>query len=282
MTRLVADDYKHIPGMLPEFDLRLRRQTGLGLKDLAVHAAGVTEWPAGGTAGKTRVAAVTLTGGEGALDGFAEAVAAVADFLGADAFVTRAADAAGLAEAYESGAEIVMLADDERFVAINLVTRRVSDNSQLTGRAFATALDLMAGGLRRRGALVLGCGPVGRSAAEALAGCGASVTVFDPEISRSRELVLRLRRISGAPVMAAESLRAALSSHQYLLDATPSGGFISGDVIDDRTLVAAPGVPCGVTTEAAALLGERLLYDPLCLGVAAMLMDAAGGEAASP
>lgn len=268
--------------MLPDFDRRLRRQTGLGLRGIASRAAGVTECTLGGAAGKTRVAAVTLTGGDGALDGFAEAVAAVAGFLGADAFVTRSADAAGLAEAYESGAEIVMLADDERFVAINLVTRRVSDNSRLTGRAFATALDLMAGGLRRRGALVLGCGPVGRSAAEVLAGRGASVTVFDPEISRSRELVSRLRRISGAPVMAAESLRAALSSHTYLLDATPSGGFIAGDAIDERTLVAAPGVPCGVTAEAAALLGERLLYDPLCLGVAAMLMDAAGGEAASP
>lgn len=42
------------------------------------------------------------------------------------------------------------LADDNRFVAISLITRKVLDNSQATGRFFAAALDLMAGGIMNR------------------------------------------------------------------------------------------------------------------------------------
>ena len=279
MTRLTSADFFHIPFALDEFDEGLRRRTGKGLKEIAVRAAGISEDAAGAVGPSLKVAAVGMTCGEGVLTGFAEAVAAIAGYVGANAFATRATDAAGLAEAFESGADIVLLADEERFVALNLATRRVSDNSRMTGRAFATALDLMAGGLTGRKALVLGCGPVGRAAAEALTGYGASVEVFDSMAERSRSLALELAKSSGVSVVAASNLREALSGNKFILDATPAGAFIQAESIGVETILSAPGIPCGATPEAAAILGERLLHDPLCLGVATMVMDAAKGEA---
>ena len=43
-----------------------------------------------------------------------------------------------------------MLADDERFVALHIRSRSIADNAVCTGKAFATGLSLMAGGLKGR------------------------------------------------------------------------------------------------------------------------------------
>ena len=59
-------------------------------------------------------------------------------------------------------------ADDNRFIALELQHRNIVDNAVATGRGFVTGLQLMAGSLKDRHVLVLGCGPVGQSAVKAL------------------------------------------------------------------------------------------------------------------
>ena len=266
MTRLQTADFSNIPGTLREFDLRLRLQTGSGLKGVAARAAGLTGDVSGIPGPGVRVAVIPMTCGEGVLNGFSEAVAAIAGHLGADSFVVRGTDVAGLAEAFESGAEIVMLADEERFVAINLATRRVSDNSEMTGRAFATALDLMAAGLRARKALLLGCGAVGRAAATALTGYGALVTVFDPDTGRSRKLASDLEEARGVSVLVAPDLRTALSSHECILDATPAGGFITGESIGARTILCFPRRALRSDRGGCGPVGGEVALRPASLG----------------
>lgn len=273
MTRLKSSDLKGMSASLATFDLQLRRQTGRDLGGVAAHALGCDSNALTALASPPRVGVVRLTCGKGAIPGFTDTVAGIAGHLGAHAFVAGATDAAGLAEVCEQGAEIVMMADDERFVAINLASRRVSDNSVMTGKGFAAALDLMAAGLQSKTALVLGCGPVGRAAAAALAGFGARVTVFDLAADRSRALADDILKVAGTPIKVAEDLYSVLASHTHILDATPAGAFIPTEVVTPETVIAAPGVPCGVKSAAMAELGERLLFDSLRIGVASMLMD---------
>ena len=88
--------------------------------------------------------------------------------IGFNAFLTQNTDASGVAEAFENSADILMMADDRRFVALAPKSCHVIDNAVATGKGFAAELDLMAGGLRGNKVLIIGCGPVGQSAAEAL------------------------------------------------------------------------------------------------------------------
>jgi pyrrolysine biosynthesis protein PylD len=55
-----------------------------------------------------------------------------------------------------------------------------------------------------------------------------------------------------------------------IFDATNTGDHIDLERITKRTLVAAPGMPCGITAAARRALGNRLLHDPLHIGVATM------------
>ena len=88
-------------------------------------------------------------------------------------------DAAGIAEAFEKKSDIILLADDARFVAINVHTNHVSDNAEMTAKGFVAGLDLMASGLRGKKAFVVGCGEVGRYAAKELVALGVLVTASD-------------------------------------------------------------------------------------------------------
>jgi len=180
-------------------------------------------------------------------------------------------DVSGLSAAYEQGADAVMLADDLRFVGIHLKTRIVVDNSFVTGRVFAAALDLMAGGLGDRPALVLGCGPVGMAGAEALVKARARVALYDPDKSAALAVEKNLKKSRDrASVMVLDNLHSEFSNYSYVLEASPVGTSIADDWITDQLHVAAPGVPLGVSEKGEGILGHRLVHDKLELGVAAM------------
>ena len=59
-----------------------------------------------------------------------------------------------------------------------------------------------------------------------------------------------------------------------MLDATPTPGLIDAAWVGDDGIVCSPGLPPGVTAAAARALGERLVHEPLALGVAAMAVEA--------
>ena len=265
MTRLTTDDITGIGPGLPQYDRRLQAQTGKTLAGIACHAAGMAEADFSALRQGMRVGVVPLTCGQGAIGGFCGAVAAVAGHLGFESFVTRATDAAGMAEACERGAGIVLSADDDCFVALDFHTGKVSDNSVLTARGFVAGLDLMAGGLAGRHVLVIGCGPVGAAAAEALLKRGARVSVHDVNAERLRNLA----RAAGIAIEASP----AMGDWALFFDASSGTDIIGVEHVHEKTLVAAPGMPCGVGADAAEKLGPRLLHDPLQIGVAAMLVD---------
>ncbi|GAB4256892.1 3-methylornithyl-N6-L-lysine dehydrogenase PylD [Thermincola ferriacetica] len=270
MTRLKTEDISHIKASLDKYNRDLIVKTGATLGQIAAYAAETGEEK---VCRNFKVAVIPFTCGRGIIEGFTQAVASITGFLGFNSFVTENTDAGGVAEAVEKGAEILMMADDDKFVAINRVTARVSDNGEATGRGYAAALDLMAGGLRNRNVLILGAGPVGKGAALALAKLGAKISIFDIKPRCSNRLAEEVHEKTGITVRTEGNLDRALLVNKIIYDATPAPSFIHKRHITPDTFIAAPGIPLGVDSEALPEVADRLLHDPLEIGVATMIYD---------
>ena len=282
MTRLREDDIDPIPGQLDAYDARLKRMTGASLRQIACRGAGVEEALILDVVDRVRIAAVPVTSGLGVIRGFSGTVAAILSHLGFDAFVTEGRDVAGIAEGIERGADLLMLADDHRFVAINPARGQVVDNSRATAKGFVAGLELMKGGLEGQWVLVLGCGPVGVAATKALIHRGASVSLCDIDQARSLAVLREVRQDAPDRVRLEEVPQTALKRHDLVFEATNVGNFIEPSHLSSLALVAAAGMPCALTPEAMAESRDRILHDALEIGTATMGIQAAATLANRP
>jgi pyrrolysine biosynthesis protein PylD len=270
LTRLKQDDVVHIATTLEAYNTELVRMTGCSLREIAAYAVGKKASEA--DTPKPKIAVIPMTCGQGIIKGFVESVVSIISYLGFKTFITKSSDAGGVAEAVQNGSEILFMADDERFVAINVRTGKVSDNGDATGKGYVAGLVHMCHGLAGEKVLVIGAGPVGTSAAIALTRSGAVVSVYDIDLSASERLAVALIK-QGYDATIETELNSALNRHCILVDACPTGEFIMLRHISEDTKIAAPGIPLGVQLEGIAQLSNRLIHDPLQIGVATMLFD---------
>lgn len=264
MTRLTKKDLAGLAEQMAEYDKNLIRITGASLNKLASFAAGISEDVFLDKAAEARIAVVPVTSGEGVIEGFVQLVYAIIKHMGFTVYITEASDVSGLAEAVDSGADIVFMADDLRFIALNLASRTLADNAEATGRGFAAALNAMANDLADQEVLLIGAGPVGTKALEFLANLGARVSVCEIDKSKAKELQDRGIKVE-------EDLKEALPRYKFILEATPQADIIKPESLHPAARIAAPGVPLGLTNDAVKACQDRLVHDPLHLGVAAML-----------
>lgn len=207
------------------------------------------------------VACVPITAGVGILGTFCHIVAdVVRRFSGSHVFVTSHTDVTGFQEALLCGADIVFMADDDTFVAYNLRNGRASDNSLATGRVFAALLDCASGGVQDD-VLVLGAGKVGEGACAYLNERGLPFRWFDvrPDVPAVFEADKREGDWSKR-------------SWRYIIEATTSGGLVEAGQVTPESIVAAPGMPFGLTAEAAAK-AHVVIHDNLALGTLAMFCE---------
>ncbi len=268
MTRLLSEDIQTIPANLNSYDRVLKEKTGLSLKELAALAAGPEYSPS--DLKEYRVAVIPVTAGQGTIEGFCEAVAAIAAHLGFNASVTASPDVAGLAEAYQSDVDIILLADDGVFAAVNTKTFQVVDNTSATAIGYVVALQQMAGSLKNREVLLIGAGRLGAAAAKELVSLGAILLIYDSDKCAEKALAEKLTE-QNYPVFCGLSLGKALGRVSLIYDASPGRGLITGEQVDQDTLIAAPGLPLGLTVEAFNKVRAKLIHDPLQIGVATML-----------
>jgi pyrrolysine biosynthesis protein PylD len=269
MTRLRSEDIAVIASDLQAYDAELRRKVGTDLKGLACGAAGIDEADFTRRSAAVTAAVVPITAGGGIISGFSEAVQRILTHVGLAACVTAQADVAGLAEAYHRRCELIFLADDNSFIAIHTRRGAVVSNAKATGVGYAWGLHAMAGGVRGKPVLVIGCGPVGRSAAEKLVSLGACVYLQDADLAKARRLA---RQIEGQTrsLEVEHNFAAALTRHTLIVDATPAAGIIGTDAVGPATFVSAPGVPIGLTDAALTKVCDRVLQDFLEIGVSTM------------
>jgi 3-methylornithyl-N6-L-lysine dehydrogenase len=270
LTRLKEDDINEISMTLLDYDKELVKKTGLTLSELAAYAVGSKK--NGLDCNSYLVAVIPMTCGQGIIRGFSESVASIINHLGFRTTITKFPDAGGVAEAVQSGADILFMADDQRFVAINLRTGVVSDNGEATGKGYAAGLERICEGLKGKRVLVLGAGPVGTSAVLSLANYKAEVFVFDPSISAQKTLADKMKTI-GYKVNLESDLESALKNHHLIIDACPAGHIILSHHLKGETILSAPGIPLGIESAAIEQISSRLLHDPLQIGVAVMLFE---------
>lgn len=277
MTRLKSGDIAGlIPGLVT-FDAMLEKRTGENLMGIACHGIGIAKEEMAQIISSLTIAVVPFTCGLGIINHFSQTIRKSVEHLGFLSFVTCATDASGIAEAVEKSTDIIMMADDSRYIALHVKQAKIVDNGWATGNAFASALDLMAGGLKGRDVLVTGCGPVGQAAIKTLMGFGAGVAVYDPDIDRCRMFALEILKVYKKELVIETSISRISSRYPYIIEASPAEDIIDTGHITGKTYIAAPGVPSGVTASAVKQLGDRILYDPLQLGTAAMALEAAKG-----
>jgi pyrrolysine biosynthesis protein PylD len=273
MTRLRSIDIAQIRTNLDTYDGELLAKTGSTLRGIACHAAGLNEEAVAHSLSRSVAGVVPISWGQGVIGGFCQTTESILNHIGCKSFVTGNSNVRGLAEAYGKGADVIFMADDEQFAALNSRTRQVVDNTAATGGGFAAGLSLMVGGLRERKVLVLGCGPVGCSAVSRLMNYGAAVTVYDIKPGRAQELVQALGRAAGGEITIENNLRKALSRHRLVVDATNAAEIIHASDISSETYIAAPGMPLGLSRNALKKISDRLLHDPLQIGVATMAVE---------
>jgi 3-methylornithyl-N6-L-lysine dehydrogenase len=275
MTRLTTGDIQEIRDQLVNYDRQLVSVTGRTLLGIGAAASGLEDDSlAQYVASRVKIAVVPIRNGFGVINGFAEAVSGILAHMGFDAQVTGYSDVAGFAEAVDAGAQVILAADDDRFMAFCLRWGKTVDNSRATARGFVTGLDLMAGGLDGRGVLVIGCGPVGRWAVEALLARKAKVCVVDRLAEKAAGLAGWAQDAFHTTIQVASELNQALSTHHLIVEATNAADVIHACHVTKHTCVTAPGMPCGVTALAREKLGGRILHDPLQIGVSVMACEA--------
>ncbi len=285
MTRLTVNDIKDLTAQLLLYDTLLQLQTGTTLQGIACYALGITSQQLQVCIPSTLIAVVPIMSGQGVIGGFSSTVAAIVQHIGFKSFVTREPDVAGLAEAVEAGAAIVMMADDKRFIALDTRNSRVVDNTPSTARGFVAGLELMIRhqaptpkvGLKDRELLIIGCGAVGTYSAIEAIKRGARVSLFDIHQQRSSAAAMEIMRITGSSsrISIEPALAPALSRHSFIIEATNAANTIQKSDINPHTYIAAPGVPLGLTSAAIQQIKLRLLHDPLQIGTAVMAVDAA-------
>ena len=273
MTRLKTLDIAKISAELNQYDKELLVKTGCNLRGIACRSAGVEEKNAQDLIASVKVGVIPMTCGQGVIRGFADTVQQIVAHIGFNAFVTRHTDVAGLAEAFEKKSDLIMLSDDDRFVAINVKSRRLVDNADATGKGYVTGLNLMTGGLKGKNVLVIGCGPVGRSAVIALVRLGVAVSVCDTHRARCDQLAREIRDLMDAEIRIEIELNLALIRYRCIIDASPAADFIDERHIARDTYISAPGMPSGFSPEALSKISDRLLHDPLQIGVATMIVE---------
>ena len=278
MTRLKEQDIDQISDRLAVHNEQMIKITGCGLFELACYCYGVQVESARALTDSYTVGVIPVTAGQGVISSFTDTVAAIVRYLGFQAFVSRPSDVAGLAFAIENGADAILMADDEKFIGLHCESRTIVDNGETTGRVYATALTLMAGGFSGKTALVLGCGPVGYAAAEQLLRFGGHVTLLDTDVHKAyntQERLVNSTRMQSrktVKVIVGENPEKEILRHDLILDATPSALVVPDELLTSRKLIALPGVPPGISEYGFETLHGQVVHDKLELGVAGMVI----------
>ncbi len=263
MTRLTPDLIEGVPDDKLDLDQKLLKATGKTVKGIALEAAGLPDDT--DLSGFTAVS-VPITSGMGIISGFSASVDAIVRRLGMQCHVTDGTDVYGFSQGVDEGVDIVMMADDRKFVAYNMRERRYTDNSWGTARGYSVALKNAAGGLEGKEVLVIGAGMVGSWAVRFLVEMGAEVSVIDI----IHEKADRLAKEGAKPL---NDLAKAISDHTLLLNAAPF--IIPGEIIAEGSVISSPGVP-HYYDQLARSRAKAIIHDPLEIGAAVMAVNSAG------
>ena len=210
-----------------------------------------------------KIGVVPITSGEGVIGSFSEAVAAVTAAMGFRSFVTECSDVCGIFEAHKREADILYMADDDRYIAFNLNKKKIADNNVATAAGYLTALEEAQGSLVGKEVLLLGFGVLGQEFLKRLMKRGIRVTGYDTDENR-----LKAMGWSGASILEKQE---DMQRFKIVIDATNKGDWIHKDILHPEAWIASPGIPLSLDENTCAVYEKRIIHDYLEIGTAAML-----------
>lgn len=266
MTRLASEWIYDIEEKASGWNEELKTKIGLDFIDLAAKFSGRSRAQIVKASEEYSVAVIPVTSGLGTISSFSESVAAIVRVMGFNTIVTENTDVNGIYEAYVKGADILFMADDDRYIAMNRKTGAVGDNNIATASGYAEVLLALAGmpeGAEGARIAVLGYGIIGRLLASYLTGKGAAVSIYDKDVSKKSA-------VEAAGYAWIEDTE-GLKEFKYVADATSEGNWLRSSFLHEDTVIAAPGVPFSLTAEAQQKYAGRYVHDLLEIGTACMI-----------
>ncbi len=242
---------------------KLKDKTGLDYITLAAKASGWSVSDLKRAAQQIKVGIVPISSGEGVSDTFSEAVAAVARIMDFTSFVAECSDMNGIYEAHRKDADILFMADDERYISFSLNKKKIADNNVATAAGYLTALEEAQGGLVGKEVLLLGFGVLGQEFLKRLLKKGIRVTGYDTDEKRMKAMGW-----SGATALSDIS---EMQRFKVVIDATSQGNWIHTGMLHPDAWIAAPGIPLSLDQEAYLFHENQLIHDFLEIGTATML-----------
>jgi len=258
MALLTPEDLKNINKQLQEADSAVRRVTGLDIKGICKDFYGTTPCC-------EKVGIVPVTSGNGIIGSFSESLHAITEYFGFDSFVTDMPDVSGYYEAVRNGAQIILMADDNTFLAHNLKNGKIANNQPCTGIIYA---EIASRYLKAdsKDVLAVGLGKVGFPGVAHLVHKGFRVYGYDADRALLEKTVSSLGIIPFDPVNPDNPRKFSI-----IFEATPCADTIPESVISENCVISTPGIPCAISKDLQKKYGVELVMDPLGLGTACML-----------
>jgi len=263
MTRLITEWIDEIKNTAKAKEAVLKEKTGLDFIALAAKSSGWSVADIERAAQYLKVGVVPITTGRGIIGSFSESVAAITASMGFQSFVTDCFDVNGIYEAHRKEADILFMADDDRYISMNLTKKKMADNNAATAAGYLTALEEAGGSLVGKEVLLLGFGVLGQEFLKRLMKRGISVTGYDTDANR-----LKAMGWSGASIL--EDIE-EMKRFKIIVDATNQGDWIHPGMLHPDAWIASPGIPVSLDQEIYPVYEKRIIHDYLEIGTAAML-----------
>ena len=261
MTRLRTEWIEDISERMSSYNETLKQRTGVDLSELMSVSFNLREDTVYNEKMHRKVFVVPITQGEGLIDKFSDSVAAVINSMGFEASVTEKADVDGVYEATLKGADIIFMADDIRYMALNIKNGKKGENDYCTALGYVEVLFQMAKHRKRKieknDILILGYGNLGQHAERILLERGFKPKVYDKLESVNQSIKME-----------------EIKDYKYVLDFTNEGEWLDIDKLNKDVLYASPGVPLSLNNKAVKKLKDKAVYDVLEIGTAVMLGSA--------
>ena len=255
MALLTPEDLENIKRQLQEADSAVRRVTGLDIKGVCKDFYGTTSC-------SEKVGIVPVTSGNGIIGNFSASLHAITEYFGFDSFVTNMPDVSGYYEAVRNGAQIILMADDNTFLAHNLKNGKIANNQPCTGIIYA---EIASRYLKAdsKDVLAVGMGKVGFPGVAHFVQKGFRVYGYDADRALLEKTVASL----GITPFDPDTPR----KFSIIFEATPCADTIYEAVLSENCVISTPGIPCAISRELQKKYGVELVMEPLGIGTASML-----------
>ena len=269
MTRLKTEWIDYMLDGMNDYNSSLKTKTGFDLAGLVMDTYGISEERFKKYAEKLLIAAVPVTQGEGIIGSFSESVAAIVRSMGFRTFVPDETDVDGIYNAVLMDADVIYMADDERYLAFSRDNGSFGENDYATALGYVMVLRQM---MKRAGldiakekVLVIGNGRVGEEAVQILLNHEVDFDMYD----KDEKAVEAFRSLeTGKYVLSSPE---EIKNYRFILDYTNEGEWLKDEYLAEGVFYASPGVPLSLDEKAAGRLQNTAVYDNLEIGTAMML-----------